>query len=118
MFWINFGVEIVLLNVALNLLASPSLHVYWIPAISLVVGLHFLPMARFFSVPSYWVCGAAMIGTAVAVTLGIWSGSGTPGLLVAGEALINAAILWTTAAWGVFKVARAYPVAKPNRWCG
>ena len=62
LFWINFAAEIVLLNVAINLLSAPPLRVYWIPAISLVVGLHFLPMASFFGVPSFWACGAAMIG--------------------------------------------------------
>jgi hypothetical protein len=48
LFWINFAVEIVLLNVVVNLLARPALHIYWIPAISFIVGLHFLPMASFF----------------------------------------------------------------------
>jgi hypothetical protein len=101
LFWINFVVEIALLNVAIALLASPALHVYWIPAISFVVGLHFLPMARFFSVPSYFVCGAVMIGVAGTIALVLRSGVASPELYAAGEALVNAAILWSTVAWGI-----------------
>lgn len=101
LFWVNFAVEIVLLNIAINLLARPALHIYWIPAISLVVGLHFLPMARFFGVPSFVACGAAMIVVAAAVALAIRAGLDSPQLYVAGEALANAVILWVTAAWGI-----------------
>jgi len=106
LFWINFAVEIALLNVAIRLLAEPALQVYWIPAISLVVGLHFLPMARFFSVPSYWVCGAVMIGVAGTITLVLRSDVASPELYAGGEALANAVILWSTAAWGI-RTARA-----------
>ena len=101
LFWINFAVEVVLLNVAVGLLAQPALHIYWIPAISLVVGLHFLPMASFFRVPSYWICGAAMIGMAGTITLVLRSEVASPELYAAGEALVNAVILWSTAAWGI-----------------
>lgn len=101
LFWINFAVEIALLNIAIKLLAQPALHIYWIPAISLVVGLHFLPMARFFGVPSFVACGAAMIGVAAAVAFVIQTGVDAPQLYVAGEALANAVILWVTAAWGL-----------------
>jgi hypothetical protein len=101
LFWVNFAVEIVLLNAAIRLLAQPALHIYWIPAISLVVGLHFLPMARFFGVPSFVACGAAMIVVAAAVAFAIRAGLDSPQLYVAGEALANAVILWVTAAWGI-----------------
>ena len=101
LFWINFAVEIVLLNVAVGLLAPPALHIYWIPAISLVVGLHFLPMASFFSVPSYWGCGLTMIGVAATIALVVRSDVASPELYAASEALVNAAILRATAAWGI-----------------
>ena len=101
-FWVNLVAEIVLLNVAVNLLAAPALRIYWIPAISLVVGLHFLPMARFFSVPSYWVCGGAMVMVAALTMLGVRSALvAAPFVLVAVEAIVNAFILWATAAWGL-----------------
>ena len=100
-FWLNLLLEVVLLNVAINLLIEPELRIYWIPAISLVVGLHFLPMARFLAVPSYWACGGAMIGTAALTAWGVRAG-GThrAPTLVAAEAVVNAGILWTTAAAG------------------
>jgi hypothetical protein len=105
-FWINLVFEIVLLNVAINLLQAPPLHVYWIPAISLVVGLHFLPMARFMNVPSYWICGGVMIAVAGMTAIGINAGIATPTMLIAIEALSNAIILWVTVGWGIRSNAR------------
>ncbi|HET8881029.1 MAG TPA: hypothetical protein VFM56_02545 [Solimonas sp.] len=110
-FWINFVFEIVLLNLAINLLAAPSLHVYWIPAISLVVGLHFLPMARFLDVPSYWACGGAMMLLAAATALALHRDWMAPNLLVATEAMLNAAILWATALHGLRAIAAGRPPA-------
>lgn len=112
-FWINLAAEIVLLNIAVNLLRKPELHVYWIPAISLVVGLHFLPMASFMRVPSYWICGGAMIAVAAVVAALLHRGVGAPPLLIALEALINAAILWATAAWAL-RSAAALGTANPS----
>lgn len=100
-FWINFVFEIVLLNVAINLLSAPAQQVYWIPAISLVVGLHFLPMARFMNVPSYWACGGALMLGAAATAFAIHMRVAEPTMLVALEAIFNALVLWATAAWGL-----------------
>ena len=101
-FWLNLVAEIILLNVAIILLGAPELRIYWVPAISLVVGLHFLPMASFFGVPSYRVCGGAMVGVAALTTLGLRSSLvAAPLGLVAAEAVVNAFILWATAAWGL-----------------
>ena len=69
--WLNLLVEIVLLNVTINLLAVSPLHFFWIPAISCVVGLQFLPMARFLAVLSYWACGGAFIALAACTAMGI-----------------------------------------------
>jgi hypothetical protein len=98
LFWLNFALEIVLLNIAINLLQAPSLRIYWIPAISFVVGLHFLPMGLFFRVPAHLICGAAMMAVAVAATIMIRSGILLPPAITAVEGLINALILWLTAA--------------------
>lgn len=98
LFWLNLVIEIVLLNVAINLLQAPSHRIYWIPAISFVVGLHFLPMAKFFSVPSYWTTGGAMMGVAVVIALAMQSPAVSPLAAAAAEALLNALILWLTAA--------------------
>lgn len=107
LFWLNFALEIVLLNIAINLLQAPSLRVYWIPAISFVVGLHFLPMAQFFRVPYYWICGGAMMAAAIAATIAIRWGIFLPAAITAVEALINALILWLTAAKGIRSIAAA-----------
>ena len=104
-FWLNFLVEIVLLNVAISLLAKPSLHIYWIPAISFVVGLHFLPMARFFEAPSYRLCGGAMIG-GTALTLTALRLGGSPFVVIGVEAIMNAFILWATAGWAMRSMMR------------
>ncbi|MEO6871649.1 MAG: hypothetical protein ABI233_05450 [Chthoniobacterales bacterium] len=78
LFWLNFVFEIVLLNIAINLFQAPSLRIYWIPAISFVVGLHFLPMTKFFAVSSYWITRGAMIVVAVATALAMRSGTVSP----------------------------------------
>lgn len=109
-FWINFLVEIVLLNVAINLLTAPWQRVYWTPAISLVVGLHFLPMARFFVAPAYWVCGGAMIVVAALTAWGVWAEPHVRMIIVGLEAVANAGILWATVARG-FEISGQ--VAKP-----
>ena len=100
-FWLNLVVEIVLLNVAVNVLSAPEQRIYWIAAISCVVGLHFLPMAVFMDVPSYWLCGGAMIALALAAAAALaWFSLPGPGV-VAAESIGNAFILWATVAWGV-----------------
>ena len=100
-FWINFVVEIALLNLAVNLLIAPASRVYWLPAIGLVVGVHFLPMAWFFEVPSYWFCGGAMIGMAALTILALREQAPvSPAVAAAVEAVVNACILWTTVWWG------------------
>jgi hypothetical protein len=106
-FWINFVLEIVLLNVAVALLDAPALHVYWLPAISLVVGLHFLPLAVIFAVPSFWACGAAMMTVAAAISAAIHCDPSLAHALAATEALCNALVLWATAAWGVLTTRHA-----------
>jgi hypothetical protein len=99
-FWLNLTAEIVLLNLAALALNATGRPAYLIPAISVVVGLHFLPMARFFSVPSYLWTGGAMIAVAAAAAAAISGHFAEPSRVVGFEALANAAILWATAAWG------------------
>ncbi len=100
-FWLNLVGEIVLLNIAINLLAAPALRIYWIPAISAVVGLHFWPMAYFFRTRSYWFVGAAMmIGAALAAVIAARQADAAP-LVGSVEALANAIILWSASGAGV-----------------
>ena len=106
LFWINLAVEIALINAAIFLLSSPELHRYWVPAISLAVGLHFLPLASISSVPSYWTCGLAMMGVAAIVAVVLALDLSSPQLSIAAEAIVNAVVLWSTAAWGILTNAR------------
>jgi hypothetical protein len=95
-FWLNLVGEIVLLNVAISLLSAPDLRVYWIAAISGVVGLHFLPMAVFFRTRSYWFVGIAMMTGAVVAALLIARHVAWADTIVRTEALANAVILWSS----------------------
>lgn len=95
-FWLNLIGEIVLLNVAITLLEAPHRRVYWIAAISGVVGLHFLPMAIFFRTKSYWFVGVAMmVGAVVAASFIARSGMSAADIASI-EALANAVILWSS----------------------
>src|SRR3546814_7631485 len=77
------------------------------PSISVVVGLHFLPMARFMNVPSYWFCGVVLMLGAAATAFAIGSRAAAPTQLVALESLFNAMVLWATAAWGLRSIESA-----------
>lgn len=106
-FSLNFIGEVVLLNIAIGLLAAPDLRIYWVPAISVVVGLHFFPMAMFFRTPSYWWVGAAMILAAAIAAYAVAQGSGDAAWWVHGEGAANAVILWSALAAGAFAALRA-----------
>ena len=62
------------------------------PGIGLVVGLHFIPLARFFHVPAYFGTAAAMIVANLAAAF-VWHGDA----ITAAAAIANGAILWVTA---------------------
>ncbi|QYE33473.1 MULTISPECIES: hypothetical protein [Sphingosinicellaceae] len=100
MFWLNLVAEIILLNVAVSLLASPDRRAFWIPAISVVVGLHFWPMAVFFRVRSYWFVGGAMIAIAAVVSFVVINHPDSTSAAVHGEGLGNALVLWIALATG------------------
>lgn len=94
-FWLNLLGEVVMLNLALNLLRDPATLSYRIPAISVAVGLHFLPMAVFFHVRSYWAVGAAMLTTAIVCALAIAHLPEAGAEIGRLEAIANALILWS-----------------------
>lgn len=107
-FWVNLAAEIILLNIVFYLIGITGYRAYLIPAISIVVGLHFWPMAVFFRVPSYWLVGALMlIGAGVAVYF-IANAPGAPAFAY-GEALANAAILWFFLAVGAVAAFLQHP---------
>lgn len=83
--WTLIGLAVVLLNL--------TGHVAWIlPAVILVVGLHFLPLAQLFRYPGYILTALAL--TAVAVLTLAFGGDGNIGPTL----LATGAILWLTAA--------------------
>ncbi len=95
-----FGLEIVL--IALANIALPMLHhdTLVVPVIALIVGVHFLPLAALFQVPTYYVTGIAMallgaIGLG-ALLLGIGIGGSDPYNWSRLVALGAALILWLT----------------------
>lgn len=103
-FWINFAGEVILMNLAGQMLAAPHLQVFLVPAISAVVGLHFFPMAMFFRVPSYWWVGIAMLGVAAIAASVIAGHPGDANAWLHGEGLANAFILWAALAIPAFAV--------------
>ncbi len=110
LFWLNFVGEIVLLNLAVWLLGRLGGLSYLVPVISIVVGLHFLPMARFFNNPAFtWTAGLMIaVALVVIVTLHTAPNPGAAGL----EAAANALILWGTAATGWLAMRRT--LTKPG----
>jgi hypothetical protein len=93
-FALNLVVEIAMLNVAVSLTIENGRPAYLVPALSIAVGLHFLPMAWMFPGRRYLLTGFAMLGVAALVIA-----AGPPSIAIAGlEAAANAVILWGTIA--------------------
>jgi hypothetical protein len=59
-FSIVFGIEIVLIVLASNLLPIFNADRFIPAVVALIVGLHFLPLARLFRVPAYYITGALL----------------------------------------------------------
>ena len=88
-FWIEAG-----LIGLVSALFGRSGHGEWIPvAIALIVGLHFLPLARIFQAPVYyWTGGASVLGVLLCLPIR------TTGLRLLCVGGVMTAVLWTTAA--------------------
>ena len=98
--------EIAGLNLVAWLLGPEALRIYLIPAISFVVGLHFIPMLWLFRRRELPVCGAAMIAASAGAVLAIRQGA-PPALVVGVEGGVNAIILWATAGYSLSRLRRA-----------
>jgi hypothetical protein len=86
---------------AILLLPRLKLEVWIVPAIMLIVGLHFLPLARVFRYRPHYLTGAVLIVTAVLYPLASTGGpSSALGSLVAGVTL------WLAALWSLRPAAR------------
>jgi len=109
LFWLNLAAEIILLNLALNLLNRAGAPEYLLPAISAIVGLHFWPMAWFFRIPGYWWVGGAMMAGAAVTTLLIALDGAPVVPSIHGEGMLNAVILWLALAVGAWACLRGDP---------
>jgi hypothetical protein len=94
LFGIIFGIEGGLIWLCATLLARLGLDI-WIPiAVAVIVGLHFLPLARVFEVPLYYWTGAlSVLGVLVCSLIR------DPGVRVLCAGLTMSAVLWLSAIW-------------------
>lgn len=60
LFGLIFGAEILLIIVVIRILLTASLERLVLPAIAVVVGLHFLPLAAVFRVATYYITGGVL----------------------------------------------------------
>jgi hypothetical protein len=91
LFGIIFGVEGVLIFLCAIVLANEHLDL-WIPiGIALIVGVHFLPLARVFEVPLYYGTGALCVVGVLGCAL-----IGDAGLRLLSAGLTMAVVLWGT----------------------
>lgn len=84
------------ISVAVNVLNGLDLGQWIAPAIMLIVGLHFLPLARMFRHRPHYLTGAALIVTALICPL---AGRSDP--WSAAACLAAGAILWLSALWSL-----------------
>jgi hypothetical protein len=92
---VNIGQWLAIL-IAVTVLVNLGLSAWVIPCIIVIVGLHFLPLARVFGNPPHYVTGAALIVLAVTYPLLAPGGPASPvGCLGAGL------ILWASALWAI-----------------
>lgn len=92
-FGLIFAAEGVLIFLAINVLNNLHLGDYAISAIAAVVGLHFLPLARLFHRPMYYVVGtimtlAALASIAIPVSVRISALSATMAVIVWGTCVL------------------------------
>jgi hypothetical protein len=80
---------------AVVLLLYVKLDLWIVPAVMLIVGLHFLPLARVFRDRAHYVTGAVLVATALLYPIASPAGPASPlGSLIAGLTLWSAA-LWS-----------------------
>lgn len=103
-------IEIVALNLVVAALQRNGLMSYLLPAIAIIVGLHFYPLARIFRAPFLHITATLMALAGVAAVLAILSGQ-PPARVNAMVAAISALTLWVTVAvdWLRLRSAHAVP---------
>ena len=91
--------EAVVVVVVIRLLVMADLQPYVAPAIAVVVGLHFLPLARLFRTPTHYFTATLLVVTGLGGTVGLSMGVGSwsPRAWDAGVDFFSAAVLWCSA---------------------
>jgi hypothetical protein len=89
--------EIAALNLLFWLIERQGWQLYRPPAIGLIIGLHFFPLARAVRFPGFMLLGAIMVAAAVAAIAAIALG-GDPRLAAGLDCLANALLLWGSVA--------------------
>lgn len=95
-----FGVEICAINIAVAVLIAHRHPEYLVPAVAAIVGLHFLPLARVFAFPPYYVTGTVLMIAGTIAGLTLWN---------AAACVVCAATLWTTSAVVLLRRAETQP---------
>lgn len=92
--WVLVG-EILALNIAAYLLIGHHMAQYLAPAVAIVVGLHFLPLAKIFRSPHFFVTAAVM--TLAGIVAAVAMAAGISPITADGVAeLVCAVALWVT----------------------
>lgn len=75
-FWFGvvFGIEFVLIALTSILLSTFQLSSFITPAIALIVGIHFFPLAHLFDVPAYYITGALLSALALFALIALLTG--------------------------------------------
>lgn len=95
--WVNVmqWLAVLVANIALNAVG----HAEWIvPAVILIVGVHFIPLARVFHAPRHYVTGAALIVVALGYP---WIANSGPHYPMG--AFATGSILWISALYGFLR---------------
>jgi hypothetical protein len=99
-FAVIFAAEIIAMNIAAYVLSGHHLEQYLIPAIAIIVGLHFYPLANLFRAPRYHITASLMtlagVGGAVFIACGFATAP-----VIADVGALCAITLWVTglASW-------------------
>lgn len=98
--------EIVALNIAAYLLISHRMAQYLAPAVAIVVGLHFLPLAKIFRAPHFFITAIVMTLAGVLAAVAMVTGSSATAANGIAE-LVCAVALWGTGFTSWFQVRKA-----------
>lgn len=110
-YWLVVTTEVVVLNLAAAALFRFDLGQYLPPAIAIIVGLHFFPLAHTFRAPHLHATATLMTLAGATATLAMAAGG--PGVVVAGLAdMACAGVLWGTALVSWLRVRKA--MANPH----